>query len=79
MPGEVTQGTAVICRYRGHVPVGASLALLALAVGLVSRWVLRPRDGLGRAEAVPVVSVVDLVLVGGGLLVACVITGWSSG
>ena len=50
----------------------ASLALLALAVGLVSRWVLRPRDGLGRPKPFPVVSVIALVLVGGGLLVPVV-------
>jgi hypothetical protein len=50
----------------------ASLALLAVAAGVAVRWVLRPRDGLGRPKPFPVVSVVALVLVGGGLLVPVV-------
>ena len=50
----------------------ASLALLAVAVGLVARWLLRPRDGLGRPKPFPVVSVVALALVGGVLLVPVV-------
>jgi hypothetical protein len=50
----------------------ASLTLLAGAAGLAARWVLRPRDGLGRPKAFPVVSVVALALVGGVLLVPVV-------
>jgi len=50
----------------------AALALLAVAIGLVARWLLRPRDGLGRPKPFPVVSVVALVLVGGVLLVQVV-------
>ncbi len=50
----------------------ASLALLAVAVGLVARWLLRPRDGLGRPKPFPMVSVVALALVGGVLLVPVV-------
>ncbi len=50
----------------------AALALLAVAVVLVARWLLRPRDGLGGPKPFPVVSVVALALVGGVLLVPVV-------
>lgn len=50
----------------------SAVGLLAAAVGLTARWLLRPRDGLGRAKPFPVVSVVALVLVGCGLLVPVV-------
>jgi hypothetical protein len=50
----------------------AAVALLASATVVAGRWLLRPRDGLGRPKPFPVVSVVALVLVGGGLLVPVV-------
>ena len=48
----------------------AALALLAVAVGLVARWLLRPRDGLGRPKPFPVASC---------WCRSYATTGWSSG
>jgi hypothetical protein len=50
----------------------SAVGLLAVAVGLAARWLLRPRDGLGRPKPFPLVSVVALVVVGGVLLVPVV-------
>lgn len=50
----------------------SAVGLLAVAGGLAARWLLRPRDGLGRPKPFPVVSVVALALVGSGLLVPVV-------
>jgi len=49
-----------------------AVGLLGGAVLLVGRWLLHPRDGLGRQVRFPVVSVVVLVLAGAGLLVPVV-------
>ena len=49
-----------------------ALALLALAVGLTTRWSLRRRDSLGRERSFPLISVLVLVALGGGLLVPVV-------
>jgi hypothetical protein len=50
----------------------ASIALLAVALGAVVRWATRGPDALGRAHRFPLVTVLVLVAVGGGLLVPVV-------
>ena len=45
------------------------LGLLAGAVALVGRWLLRPRDGLSRPKPFPAVSVLLLVTMAVGCLV----------
>jgi len=47
-------------------------ALLAGALALLVRWLLRPRDALGRERAFPLISVLVLTALGGGLLVPVV-------
>jgi hypothetical protein len=47
-------------------------ALLAVALGLAGRWLLRPRDSLGREKAFPLISVLVLTALGAGLLVPVV-------
>lgn len=47
-------------------------ALLAGALALVVRWLMRPRDSLGRERAFPLISVLVLTVLGGGLLVPVV-------
>jgi hypothetical protein len=49
-----------------------ALALLAVALGLAGRWMMRPRDSLGRERAFPLISVLVLAALGGGLLVPVV-------
>jgi hypothetical protein len=49
-----------------------AFALLAIAVGLATRWSLRRRDSLGRELSFPLISVLVLVALGGGLLVPVV-------
>jgi hypothetical protein len=46
--------------------------LLGAAAVLAGRWVLRPIDGLGRRVRFPLVSVLLLVVLGGGLLIPVV-------
>ena len=49
-----------------------ALTLLAVAIGLSARWSLRRRDSLGRERPFPLISVLVLVALGGGLLVPVV-------
>ena len=49
--------------------IWAGLGLLACAAALVGRWLLRPRDGLGRSKPFPAVSVLLLVALAVGCLV----------
>lgn len=49
-----------------------ALALLAAALVLAVRWVMRPQDRLGRPRSFPLISVLVLVAIGGGLLVPVV-------
>ena len=49
--------------------IWAGLCLLACAVALAGRWLLRPRDGLGRPKPFPAVSVLLLVALAVGCLV----------
>ena len=49
-----------------------AVALLAGALALVVRWLMRPRDSLGRERAFPLISVLVLTVLGGGLLVPVV-------
>jgi hypothetical protein len=49
-----------------------ALGLLAVAAVLSGRWLLRPRDSLGREKAFPLISVLVLTAVGVGLLVPVV-------
>ena len=49
-----------------------AVALLAGALALAGRWLLRPRDTLGRERSFPLISVLLLTALGGGLLVPVV-------
>jgi hypothetical protein len=49
-----------------------ALGLLAVALALAGRWLLRPRDSLGREKAFPLISVLVLTALGAGLLVPVV-------
>jgi hypothetical protein len=49
-----------------------ALGLLAVALVLSGRWLLRPRDSLGREKAFPLISVLVLAALGMGLLVPVV-------
>jgi len=49
-----------------------ALGLLAVALTLAVRWLLRPRDSLGREKAFPLISVLVLAALGAGLLVPVV-------
>jgi hypothetical protein len=50
----------------------ASIAVLAVALGAVVRWATRGADALGRSRRFPLVTVIVLVALGGGLLVPVV-------
>ncbi len=52
--------------------VWSAVGLLAAALGLAARWLLRRQDRLGRPVPFPAVSVVALLLVGAALLVPAV-------
>lgn len=49
-----------------------ALALLAVALAVAVRWLMHPRDNLGRQRAFPLISVLVLAAMGGGLLVPVV-------